>query len=105
MRDVVVVAEIGFEPGREDEGMERLRTLLETTHEGDDGCLLYALHTLADDPSKVVFVEKWSSKEKLDEHLGTSHIADFAGFDGIAGEPRILVLDPVVYGDPEKGAV
>lgn len=100
-----MVAEIGFEAGREDEGMERLRELCEVTHARDDGCLLYALHRLADDPTQAVMVEKWTSKDALDAHLGTEHLAAFGEFDGIAGEPRILLLEAVGYGDAAKGAL
>ena len=60
--------------GKEDEAVEAFKALVEPTHD-EDGCILYALHQGTDDPSRLAFVERWASRELLDAHLQSPHVA------------------------------
>ena len=62
MSEVVVVGSFIAQPGKEAEGAEAFRALVEPTHD-EDGCILYALHHGTDDPRRLAFVERWSSRE------------------------------------------
>jgi len=39
------------------------------------GCMNYDLHILPENPAKFLFYENWTSKELLDAHLKSPHIA------------------------------
>ena len=43
----------------------------------EPGCLFYDLHASVTDPDRLVFLEKWDSREVFDRHITTAHMADF----------------------------
>ena len=106
MSEIVVVAMMKAQPGKEDEVAQALRDLIEPSH-GDPGCIFYALHRGADDPSRFVFVERWASREDLQGHNGTPHVGallERAG-DLLAGAPDIAIYDALPAGDERKGSL
>ena len=106
MPEVVVVGSFTAEPGKEAEGLEALRSLVEPTHR-EEGCILYALHRGTDDPRRLAFVERWSSGELLDAHLSSPHVQDFLGrVEELFGQSSdIVVYEPVPGGEPAKGSL
>lgn len=106
MAEIVVVGSLRARPGREDDARQALVDLVEPTH-GESGCILYALHQGVDDPTRFAFVERWSSREELDAHLGSAHVgALLERADELFGEPAdIVVYDALAHGDPRKGGI
>jgi quinol monooxygenase YgiN len=106
MSEVVVVGSFTAEPGREAEAEETFRALLEPTH-GEDGCILYALHRGVDDPRRLTFIERWASREALEAHLASPHIAAaLARATELFGESGdITVYEPVPGGQERKGSI
>lgn len=110
MSEVVVIASLIARPGKESEAEKFLCELLATTH-AEQGCMLYALHRGADDPRRLVFVERWESRPLLDKHLASEHIQtalDHVGDDG--GELFTQALDVTYYeaipgGEAGKGSI
>lgn len=43
----------------------------------EEGCINYDLHQDNDNPTHFVFYENWTSKELLQAHLASQHIADY----------------------------
>ena len=68
MSEVVVVGSFKAEPGKEAEALQAFKDLVGPTH-AEDGCIMYALHQGADDPSQLAFIERWASREALNAHL------------------------------------
>ena len=106
MSEVVVVGSFKINAGKENEALEAFKALVEPTH-GEEGCVLYALHRGADDPSALTFIERWQSRELLDEHLKSSHVSalleraeELWGDNG-----EITVYDAVPAGQPKKGSL
>src|SRR5947208_16247400 len=54
---------------------EILSALIEPTR-AEDGCIAYELLHNIDDPADFTFIEEWTSRQALDLHLGTEHIAE-----------------------------
>lgn len=104
--EVVVVAIATAREGAADQAEELLRAVIPPTH-AEDGCITYALHRDASDPHRFVLIERWSSREALDRHLASDHIAAFAaGLGEVRGAPsQVLFLEPVPIGDPGKGVL
>jgi len=71
---VTVVATFEARPGKEAELKQALLSLLAPTRK-EAGCINYDLHVSQDSPAKFLFHENWTSKELLDAHLKSRHIA------------------------------
>jgi quinol monooxygenase YgiN len=108
MPEVVVVVHFRAQRGRGSDGLAALGELSVATH-AEEGCLLFALHTAADDADHIVLIERWASRAALDEHLTKEHLAAFrAGSADIwSGPAEITVLDaaPAPAGDPAKASL
>lgn len=71
---VDVVAHIHAKPGHEDQ----LRSVLESFVGPtllEEGCIRYDLFVDLDDPTKFTFIEEWASRDDLDRHGQSAHIA------------------------------
>jgi len=71
---IYVVATLEIRPDTLEALVDVARPLLEGTR-NEPGCRRYDLHASVTDPSRVVFVEEWESREHLEAHFGTPHIA------------------------------
>jgi quinol monooxygenase YgiN len=100
--EVVVTAEVRIVDGHETEAMEVLEQLCSETHDQDEGCLLYALHRVVGDPTRVVLIERWASIEALEQHGTTAHAAAAMSHGSVEG-PDVTILAAVPVGDHEKG--
>ncbi len=74
MQIVTVVATFEARPGKEAELRAALLALPEPTRR-EAGCLNYDLHVSRENPAKFLFHENWSSRELLDAHLKSPHLA------------------------------
>jgi quinol monooxygenase YgiN len=108
MPEVVVVVHFHASEGRGADALAALGDLSVPTH-AEEGCAAFALHTAAGDPDHIVLIERWASREALDQHLATEHLAAFrsGGEDLWAGPAEITVLDPAPApaGDPAKASL
>ena len=104
MAEIVVVGSLKTRPGKEQEARDALAGLVAPTH-AEPGCIVYAMHQGVDDPTRFAFVERWSSKEDLEAHLGSAHIAALLerADELLAEPPDIVVYDAVPGGDASKG--
>jgi quinol monooxygenase YgiN len=70
-----IIMTVGFQarPGKEVELRAALTEVLVPTRR-EDGCLFYDLHVAADDPSKFLFHESWTSEAHHAAHDQTPHI-------------------------------
>lgn len=100
---VVVLATLHPRPGRLAEALEVVRANVPTVH-AEQGCLTYAVHT-AQDPERIVFVERWTTPEALAAHGASPHMAR----TGEALEPllaaptEVFTATSVPMGTPSQG--
>ena len=108
MTEVVGVVHVRAAEGRADEVVAAFATCIEKTHE-EEGCLAYALHRDAGDPSHLVLIERWRSQEDLDAHMTKPYVADLfavAGTPGmLAAAPELAFLQPLGLGSAAKGSL
>ena len=104
MPEVIVVGAFKANPGKEEDALEAFRALVEPTHR-EEGCIVYALHRGSDDPARFAFIERWESRELLDAHLASDHVAAaLERADELWGENgEITVYEAVPAGEPDKG--
>lgn len=105
MSEVVVVAIFRAKEGCEEELEGAIREAMGPTH-AEPGCIRFALHRDRREAGVLVLVERWSSPEALTEHIRKDHVQALQGRgDLMAGKPALHVLDPVPFGDPERGVL
>lgn len=106
MSEIVVVVVAQAAPGRGDDALAAFADVSVPTH-AEAGCIAYALHRTVSDPDQIVLVERWASREALDEHLASEHLARFRaeGADLWAAPMQIVVTTPAPAGDPVKGSL
>jgi quinol monooxygenase YgiN len=75
MPGITIVATIHPRPEARDEAISVLSEAIAASH-SEDGCNVYALHTVKDDPSKLILLEHWDSEERLEGHRNASHLAE-----------------------------
>lgn len=71
---IYVVATLTIKPG----SLEALRPAAATCREAtlkEKGCIAYELHQSLADPHKLVFIEKWETREALTSHSKQPHLA------------------------------
>ena len=71
-----VVAEMVAKPGKEEELKRHMIALVAPTLK-EEGCVQYDLHQSTSEPGRFVFYENWTSREMLDRHSKSEHIAAF----------------------------
>jgi quinol monooxygenase YgiN len=106
MPEIVVVGSLKARPDQVEEARQVLAGLVEPTH-AEAGCILYAMHQGTDDPTRFAFVERWESKQHLEDHLASPHIAALLErIDELFSEaPDIVIYDAQPGGEARKGAL
>ncbi|MDQ3571542.1 MAG: antibiotic biosynthesis monooxygenase [Actinomycetota bacterium] len=106
MAEVVVVALLTAKRGHEEEVADGLRDVAAQTHE-EEGCQLYSVHRATDDSAQLVLVERWTSREALDEHFAKPYIQALGqrAAELLAEPPQVRFLQPLPAGDPAKGSI
>lgn len=82
-----------------EENISELKALLETMIEAsraEDGCLLYNIYQLKNDPKTFVVVETWADETKLKGHQNTEHYkhykANFEQFTADKYSDEMVIL-------------
>jgi quinol monooxygenase YgiN len=62
----------------------------------EEGCLLYDLHESITDPTRFVFVERWTSREALGAHARSPHLKEWRKIVGecAAAPTKIEIITP-----------
>ncbi|PJD97669.1 MAG: antibiotic biosynthesis monooxygenase [Parachlamydia sp.] len=58
----------------------------------EEGCQAYDLYESSEEKNIFFFHEKWDSREFLDKHLASKHIADF-----LTQSPKLLLKPVEIY--------
>lgn len=96
MSELNVVSTIPAKPETEDAIRAALQALVAESRK-EEGCLAYDLYESQSAPDTFVTVEAWASREALDQHMASAHVAEaFGAAEGaLAGEVAIHPLTPV----------
>jgi quinol monooxygenase YgiN len=73
---IVVVGKVRTDAERRAE-LTRIGEAVAAASREEAGCVDYRLYQSPEDPDAFVFVEEWESREALDAHFATPHIATF----------------------------
>ncbi len=88
MANIRAVAHIRARADKVEEMRAVLTALLEPTRR-EDGCVSYILTQNLDDPTDFTFIEEWKSREAIQAHLGSEHVAE-----ALSHLPEVGAADP-----------
>lgn len=92
---IFVIASIVLKPGMRTEFVKKAHELTIPKTREEDGCITYELTTSAGDPNLAIFVERWESREALQAHLSSDHMAAWRPVSGPMIETRTIeVIHP-----------
>lgn len=96
MSKITVVAILKAQPDKAEEVKKALLECAVPTRQ-EEGNINYDLHVSLKDPAEFMMHENWASKEALDAHGKTPHMATLFGTigDKLAAKPVISVYSPV----------
>lgn len=77
MKKLTIVANIIAKKGQVELVKSELIKLIEPTRL-EEGCIDYELHQDNENPAHFVFLENWTSRELLQKHLQSEHIAAYS---------------------------
>jgi quinol monooxygenase YgiN len=87
---IVVIGRVRTEPDKRAE-LVRIGQTLAAASRTEPGCISYRLYEDTEIENEFVFLEEWESDEALQQHLATSHIAEF-----MRAVPATIVAPPDV---------
>jgi len=91
MSEVAVVSINTAKVGQEAALEAAMRALIAPTRL-DRGFIQYDLHRDLNDPRTFTFIERWESREALDEHLKAPHILAWRARAGDLVETKVLQI-------------
>jgi quinol monooxygenase YgiN len=83
-----VIARVKARPGKADELLSVLSSLVELTRK-EPGCISYRLLQNNQDPADFAFVEEWQSSTALESHFATKHFKD-----ALVKLPNLVAAEP-----------
>ena len=91
---IYVIAQLKLKPGTTERVCAEARKVVAGTVK-EDGCLFYDFNLSVTDPTRLVAVERWESKEALARHNETAHLKAWrAVVAEVAVERDIQVITP-----------
>jgi quinol monooxygenase YgiN len=100
MPEIVIVGSLKAQPGKEDELGDALADVIDPT-QAEEGCLLYAVHQGADDPTRFVIIEQWANQEAFDAHVQSEYMRNLLAR---AGDLLAEMPDSPTYAPLRPGA-
>jgi quinol monooxygenase YgiN len=73
---VVAIGRVRTDPERRTE-LIRIGQRVAAASREEAGCIDYRIYQDTGDENEFVFVEEWRSEDALQQHFGTSHVAEF----------------------------
>jgi len=93
---IYVIAELRLKPGMAEKAAAEARKVVAATVK-EDGCLAYDFHLSVSDPTRLVAVERWTSREALSRHMDQPHLKAWRA----AGAEFVVARDVQII-TPEK---
>ncbi len=73
---VIVIFRAKMKPGKEEEALAKMRTMVAAVKDNEPGTLAYICHQMKDDPSEIVFYEAYADEATFQGHMGTPHMGE-----------------------------
>jgi quinol monooxygenase YgiN len=88
------IATMRLRPGEHADFMHAAAQLISATRQ-EAGCISYDLQRSVTDPQVFVFLERWSTRDAFEAHMGTPHMEAFRSASGnVIRETRREMIEP-----------
>jgi quinol monooxygenase YgiN len=96
MPEIAYIVKVTTAPGRRDEALSALGTLVDAT-EGEPGTLQYMMHADGGDADVIWFYELYADQAAFEAHIGSTAMAEVGGALGglLAGPPDMHQVEVV----------
>ncbi len=71
---VTIIFRVKIKDGKEEEALEKVTTMAEAVQANEPGALAYTIHRNQEDPSEIVFFERYADDAALESHGQTAHM-------------------------------
>ncbi len=89
---IYVVATTKVKPEHRDAYIAGAKACMTETHK-EKGCIGYELHASVSDPDTFVFVERWETREDLNNHGRSAHMKTWRALSGpFKASPTIIEI-------------
>jgi len=89
---LIILAKGVIRPDKREEFIAAAREQIVETRK-ESGCIAYDFYESQTQPNTFVFNERWKSKEAIDAHFQTAHIAKFMSvLPSCVAEPPVIEL-------------
>ncbi len=91
---IYVIATLRARPEKLSQLLDAAKAVIAGTRK-EDGCIFYDLHQSVTDPDRLVFVERWTSREALARHFEAPHMVPWraAGAECVV-ERKVEIVTP-----------
>ena len=92
---ILVIGDVTLSPDSIDEALALSRDHVARSRT-EPGCVSHDVHIHADDPNRIVFVERWADRDALDAHFAVPESRGFArALTALAAAPPQMDIYPV----------
>lgn len=95
---ITILAVMKAQPGKETELAEACAQLAKEVRTKEEGNLMYIAHVTANDPTEIIFLEKYKDSQAMADHRHSAHFkaAGSKFKDMLAAPPVIKILNELV---------
>jgi len=96
MPEIAYIVKLTANPGRRDEALAALGTLVDAT-ESEPGTVQYVMHTDVADADVIWFYERYADQASFEAHIGSSAMAEAGGALGglLSAPPDMRAVEAV----------
>lgn len=91
---IIVSGHLTIDPAQRETALAAIRTAVAATRE-EPGNLDYRFSPDLDDPNRFNIIERWENEEVMNEHMGSTHLAEFLTVVGgcLSGPAEVIRYD------------
>ena len=95
---ITLIAKVKAQPGKEALLAEECKKIAKEVREKEKNCLMYIPHISIENPSVIIFVEKYTDQEALDAHFQTPYFKALIEKFGelLAEEPELHTMNELI---------
>ena len=96
MTQVAVLAQVDLDPAQQDAFDARARRHSADSQANEEGCLMFQVNTVEDNPNRYVMFEIYVDKAAIETHMNSAHMTAFRSDTADMVKDRVITFLDVV---------
>lgn len=96
MTQVAVLAQVDIDPACKEAFDARARRHSADSQANEEGCLMFQVNTVDDDPNRYVMYEIYADKDAIETHMNSAHMKAFRSDTADMVKDRVITILNVV---------